>query len=100
MEIVGFLLANLVSIAITTGVLCGALLLIGEEINSNSLGKAVMTVGFATLVWYVPYVGLILFLMSWFIGLISFFEKSFLEALIISLICFGVFLFVRLYLVN
>ena len=93
MAIIGFILVNAILIAIMTGVLAVALLITGEEINSDSLSKAAAVVTFSVIVSYIPYVGGVFAMVSWYAGVMGFFERTFLETLLVTLAC-GVIFFV------
>ena len=77
-----------VSILLSTGVLCVAMLLVGdEELNQDTALKCLGISTAATLVRLIPMIGLIS-IVVWFVGVMVAFEKTFGEAFLIGLSVF------------
>lgn len=91
MAVIAFILVNGILIAIMTGVLAVALLITGKEINSDSLSKSAAVVTFSTIVSFIPYVGGVFAMVCWFAGVMGFFERNFIEALLVTLACGMIF---------
>src|SRR6056297_3211751 len=93
MEILIFIVITLLLVGIGTAVLGAALLFVGgEEINRDTLLKCLGIVVVATLVAFIPIFGY-MSPVVWFAGVMAVFEKTFLEALLITfgswIIAFG-----------
>ncbi|MCA9131151.1 MAG: hypothetical protein KDB22_28900 [Planctomycetales bacterium] len=79
--------ACLVQLVIGSGVLAGALLVTGEEaLTKETLLKCLGITLIALLIGLIPVLGLFSFVI-WLGALMAVFEKDFLEALIIAIVC-------------
>lgn len=82
-----FILVCGIQIAVNTGVLAGALLVTGEEeINSHTLLKCLGITVAAFVLAFFPFGGLLAGVL-WFGALMAAFEKTFVEAILIAVVC-------------
>lgn len=86
MGIIISILGMVVMLAVTTVVLAAALSFVGEEINRDTLVKCFGINLVASLFGLIPVIGL-LSVVVWLAALMSVFERSFKEALVIALAC-------------
>ena len=77
---------GVVLLLINTVVLAVALLIVGEEINSGVLLRCLGLNIFALMMSFIPFVGFFS-IVIWLAGLMIIFEKNFLEAVLVALLC-------------
>ena len=77
---------GVVLLLINTVVLAIALLIVGDEINSGVLVRCLGLNVFALMMSFIPFVGFFS-IVIWLAGLMIIFEKNFLEAVLVALLC-------------
>ena len=77
---------GVVLLLINTVVLAVALLIVGEEINSGVLLRCLGLNVLALMTSFIPFVGFFS-IVIWLAGLMIVFEKNFLEAVLVALLC-------------
>lgn len=88
MVFVFFMVANVVAILVGTAMLCVGLLLVGNEgIDRDTILKSLGIVVLATLVTHIPYVGCLVPVAIWVVGIMVAFEKTFGEAILVAVVC-------------
>ena len=84
-------IAVVIQVLLTTGVLAAALLVTGEQTTKSSLPKCLAVAVIAVAASYVPNLGF-LSVLIWFAALMGVFEKSLSEALGIAIVCWVILL--------